>query len=120
VWILKLLYVLVRNQLFLKPAAWSAARALRHEIRSLGFNPKRVELWLGLGEANQLSVMVFFRSDSELSDFKKLNYPELVAKHFIEYLSGTMYPSGAVPEVTVKCFSHEEVMRGGGYFYYFK
>jgi hypothetical protein len=119
-WIFKLLYVLVRNQLFLKPAAWGAARALRREVQSLGFNPRTVELWLDLGEAKDMRVMVFFRSDSELSDFKKSNHPELVARHFTEYLSGTKYPSSAALEVSVKFFSHEEVMRGGGYFHYFK
>lgn len=119
-WIFKLLYVFVRNQLFLKPAAWRAARELRREINSLGFNPKSVQLWLGLGEPTELSVMVFFRTDSDLLEFKNSDRPELVTTHFAEYMRGTLYPSSAASHAGVKFYSHEEVIRGGGYFYYFK
>ena|SRR3974390_2805214 len=118
-WVFKILYVLVRNQLFLKPAAWGAARALRREIRSLGFSPKSLQLWLGLSEAKDLNVMVFFRTDSDLADFKNSNNPDLLARHFTKHLSGTLYPATAAPQVKVRFFSHEDVIRGGGYWHYF-
>ena len=119
-WVFKILYVLARNQLFLKPVARRAVRALRQEIRSLGFQPRSVQLWLGLAEAEKLSVMVFFRLASDLSHFNKSDHATLVQMHFTENLARTSYPSSAVQQVKVRFFSHEEIMRGGGYFYYFK
>jgi len=67
--IFKIIGVLLRNQLVLKPAAWPAARAVKRHVQSVGLEPRSVQLWLGLAPPNNLHLLVVFKSDAELASF---------------------------------------------------
>jgi hypothetical protein len=118
-WPLILLYVLIRNQLFLKPIAWGALRAARRKIESLGYRPKRVYLSIGLAEPEVLSGSVIFSTDAELISFRAARHQDSVVKAFRERLAQSLYPRKAVAMISFGFHSHEEILRKGGYHRYF-
>jgi len=118
-WPLILLFVLIRNQLFLKPVAWGALRAARRKIESLGYRPKKIHLGLGLAEPELLGAVVIFSTDAELISFRAGRHPDSVVEAFRQRLAQSLYPRKAVPKTSISFHSHEEILRKGGYHRYF-
>ena len=118
--IFKIIGVLLRNQLVLKPAAWPAARAVKRHVQSVGLEPRSVQLWLGLAPPNNLHLLVVFKSDAELEQCRRCNLEATALQLFRERLSRSIYPKPAASQAIVAFHSHEEIMRGGGYYRYFK
>ena len=67
-----------------------------------------------------MTAVVFFQSDSDSLTFKQLGYAAIVTKQFTQRLSKSMYPASAAPQVTVRFFSHEDIMKTGGYAHFLK
>jgi hypothetical protein len=119
-WVIKIILVSIRNQLFLRLAAWPATRMVKQYIKTLGFNPMSVALWFGLLGPEELSVLIIFNTDKELAAFLNANRTEDVIATFRKHLSKGLYPKHTVSQVRINFFSHEEIKRIGGYYLYFK
>lgn len=118
--LLKLLAVMVRNQLFLKPVAWPALRSTRRSLRKRGFVPKSIELWLGLAEPSSLCLMVILPTDAELGRFQHLSLLGPLQQEFRSALVQIWYPKNAVSLAGFQVHSNESISRAGGYYAYFK
>ena len=117
-WPVTLIWVLLRNQIWLKPRAWSAHRIVRKLISSAGYDLKFSELCLGLGEASNLSLVLVFRTDEDLKKIQESPLPEEIRAAFHQKLKSSGYPEANTAGVTLH--SNEEIMRHGGYYPYFK
>jgi hypothetical protein len=115
---IRVLYVAVRNKLFIKPKAWPARRLVLSRLRELGWKVKAVEIWLGLGEPSQLALVVIFESDKGLKDFKEARLADELIEIFHARLLKSRYPTQAVPLTSITYHSQEEVNRVGWYEYF--
>jgi hypothetical protein len=118
-WPLKLLVVLARNRLWLKPHAWRARRLVKRLLHEAGYSPRSIDLNMGLGEASDLRVTVIFRTDDVLREFNLTPLKKSLPQAFKEKLSALGYPAAAISLVLLSFHSHEEIMRKGGYYLYF-
>lgn len=119
-WVFKLLFALVRNQLWLRPVAWPAVWATRRIAAARGHKLKSVLLWFGLAGPEGLQVLMVFRTNAELIAFHASNHETSIAANFRVELSRGLYPKSAIEKIGIDFYSHEEIMRGGGYYFYFK
>jgi hypothetical protein len=119
-WLLRLFWVLLRNELWLKPRAYLAWRKALPLLRSSGISPRRTWLSLGLAEPDQLSAVVIFSSDSDLAIFLDSQQSKDLPAAFQNSLARMRYPERAIPSVSVSLNSHETILRSGGYYCYFK
>jgi len=60
------------------------------------------------------------RTDAELASLRAANQQESLAAAFRQHLAQSPYPKAAVPKTSVGFHSHEEIVRAGGYYYYYK
>ena len=119
-WPIKLLIILLRNQLFLKPAAMPAVRAVKNRLTSTGFRVRRLMIFIGLAESCDLALMVVLPSDAELQPFLATNKPSEYEKFFRDRLASGLYPRAGARWVELEFHSHEAILKGGGYYLYFK
>jgi hypothetical protein len=118
-WPLKVIAVLLRNQLWLKPRACRAKRLVERLLYDAGYFPKSTALDLGLSEASGLCLTVIFRTDNILRDFDSTPLKYSLLHSFRKELSASGYPAEAIPLVSVTFHSYEEIIRSGGYGAYF-
>jgi hypothetical protein len=88
-------------------------------IEEHGFQPKKLEVWLGLAEPDHLELVVIFNGDSEAE--KAMH--ELSGKlkdAFRKHLADSWYPTRFASMAGFSIHSHENIMRNGGYYTYFK
>jgi hypothetical protein len=113
------LTTILRNELRLKPIARKAARDVIELLRTKAVSCRAVEVWLGLGEPNQLRCAVFVPDDvtRERCEFNG-HTVELLAS-FQKALTPLKYPSAAIPRVRVNVHSDEAIRRAGGHHRYF-
>ena len=118
-WPIKLLLVLLRNQIILKPKARRAARAVMSDLESRDFAFQSVDVSLGLAEPQELGCNIIFKSDFELERFNLAGLLDPIAKRFRETLQAQGYPHGAASLTRIEVHSKEEIERAGGYYTYF-
>ena len=119
-WPLKLFTLLVRNQLWLKPHAWRAKHRVRRLLSDAGYFPRSIDLSLGLAEAGELELIVVFHTDRILKELDLSPHKTSITTLFRDELTASGYPLGAVPLVYVSFHSHQEILRRGGYYSYFR
>ncbi len=78
-----------------------------------------MNLFLGLAEPEDLMLIVVFRTDVDLASFRAGNHEAAVVARFRQHLSRSAYPRAAASRVALEFYSHEAIMRGGGYNRYF-
>ena len=119
-WPIRLIWVLLRNQIWLKPHAWSAHRHIRALVSAAGFKLESSELQLGLTEAQDLELALIFQSDKDLACIQASSLPADLLGEFRQQLATSGYPASAAAKAIVTLHSSEEIARCGGYYQYFK
>lgn len=86
----------------------------------MGHGLKSILLRFGLAGPEGLQVLMVFKTDAELAAFRATKYQGLLIAHFQERLARGIYPKTAIGKIGITFHSHEEIMRGGGYYLHFK
>ena len=119
-WLFKLFYVFLRNQLYYKPKGYLASRKVAAYLEENDHAFRSIQVCIGLAEPRELSCMVFFSCDRELELFVREQQLILATECFQRALVDRGYPESAIPYVGVEAHSEETIERSGGYYTYFK
>lgn len=117
-WILQAVIALLCNQLLLRHAR-RGRRAVIAYLEGVGIRPKEIGIRLGLADPSKIAAHVVFWNDVDLNRFLALRRNEEVEKIWLDSLTSSGYPIGAEKFGKISYHSHEAILRGGGYYWYF-